>query len=385
MERNVRLERWLTKEARRLVDGCRVLAFDGVTQCYTPDATGKYGGMWIRDFYFLAEALPEYVPESEMKAACRFLLNGQREDGVLPDRRYADGMSVYSAGPAGNPTGEPPADNAAFMAKLVCYYVERSGDILFFEEAAERLERALGIVGRSEGGLVFIAPGTRRSSFGFLDQIAMTGNVLLASEFFAEGAGGMARAYQKIGEREKAAHWRDEKERVCSRLEELWSEQDGMYYAAGIDNRQIDVWGSCYAAAHKLVPRERALCISERMVRDYEKAVRFGQVRHLFYPEFWKKRLDTDMDPENMMGIVSEPGRYQNGAYWAAATGWASAAIRLTAPALADSMLAEAVEFFQKDGIYEAVNDVPKYRGAKDYVISAALVLAALRQSMKRK
>lgn len=57
MERNVRLERWLTKEARRLMGGCRVLAFDGVTQCYTPDATGKYGGLWIRDFYFLAEAV----------------------------------------------------------------------------------------------------------------------------------------------------------------------------------------------------------------------------------------------------------------------------------------------------------------------------------------
>lgn len=370
--------RWLLSETKRILQGCKITAFDGKTQCYTPDATGIYGAMWTRDFYYMAGPFPQGIPEKELKLSCRYLLNGQREDGVIPDRRYADGVSAYCAGPLGNPTGAPPADNASFMVKLVAAYVNRSKDIEFFEEVSDKLEKALYSLTRSQNGLVYIQPGVRQSSFGFVDQLGLTGNVLFASILFAEAASCMADMYFDLGQQSRGDVWQEHSVKTVNGLNELWCEEEAMYYAAGVDNRQIDVWGSSYIASHHLTDRSRALRISSRLVRDYEQAVKFGQVRHLFFPEFWNNRLDILMDQENMMGITCAPGYYQNGAYWAAATGWVSAALRLTDPVLADHMLADVLDDFQKNGIYEAVNDDPEYTGARDYVVSATLVLEEL-------
>ncbi len=370
--------KWLMKEAKRIVQGCKILAFDGKTWCYTPDATGTYGGMWTRDFYYMADPLPVCVPKEELKAACVFLLGGQREDGVVPDRRYADGVSAYSAGPVGNPTGAPPTDNASFLVKLVAAYVKRTGDISFFETISAKLEKALDSLNRSDNGLVYIKPGTRQSSFGFVDQLGMTGNVLFASILFIEAAQCMAQMYDQAGKTAHAGMWRLQSERSLDSLQELWDEEEGMYYAASVDNRQIDLWGSCYLASRGMIAEEHALRISKRMVRDYEKAVKFGQVRHLFYPEFWNNRLDLAMKQDEMMGITCAPGKYQNGAYWSTSTGWVAGAIRLTDPGLADRMLLDVLENFQKQGVNEAVNDDPEYIGAQDYVVSATLVLEEL-------
>lgn len=369
---------WLMRETRRIVEGCKVKAFDGITECFTPDASAFYKAMWTRDFFYMIDGVPECATDEELYRACAYLLNGQREDGVIPDRRDADGVSIYSAGPYGKKLGLPPTDNSQFMVKLVHNYVMRTGNINYFNIVADCLERALACLDRSPGGLVYIPADVKRSSFGFIDQIALTGEILFASLLLIEAECAMQDMYKMAGQDAMSAYWKEQAEASMKGLEVLWYEDEGLFLASNGEEHQLSIWGSCYAAYAGLVSRERAERISRRIVKDYDRAVRFGQVRHLFYPELWNKKIGLKLDEDG--SISPAPGQYQNGAYWSSASGWVSAVIRLTDETLADKMLLDLLESFRTVGIYEAINDQPHYRGALDYSISATLVIQELRR-----
>ena len=83
------------KETYRIIEGCKVKAFDGITDCFTPDASAFYKAMWTRDFFYMVDGVPECATDEQVHNACTYLLNGQREDGIIPDRRDADGVSIY--------------------------------------------------------------------------------------------------------------------------------------------------------------------------------------------------------------------------------------------------------------------------------------------------
>ena len=108
--------------------------------------------------------------------------------------------------------------------------------------------------------------------------------------------------------------------------------------------------------------RERLL----RFLRDrYESYVWRGQVRHLLEGEYWEGLL-----------IPVERGTYQNGAYWATASGWVLSALAQIDLALARRMLADLVRDFQENGVCECVN--VGYRKLEHYVVSAVAPLGAL-------
>jgi hypothetical protein len=320
--------KWLMKETRRIVEGCKVKAFDGITECFTPDASAFYKAMWTRDLFYMIEGVPECITDEELYNACAYLLNGQREDGVIPDRRDADGVSIYSAGPYGKKLGLPPTDNSQFMVKLVHKYVMRTGNINYFNIVADCLERALACLDRSPGGLVYIPANVKRSSFGFIDQIALTGEILFASLLLIEAERAMQELYEMAGQNRMSVYWKEQAEASLKGLEALWCEDEGLFWESNGEEHQLSIWGSCYAAYAGLASRERAERISRRIVKDYDRAVRFGQVRHLFYPELWKKKIGLKLDEDG--SISPAPGHYQNGAYWSSASGWVSAVIRLT-------------------------------------------------------
>ncbi len=95
---------WLTTTAQRELAGCQIEAQDG-TRLYTPDGEGNYRALWTRDFAYMVENAWDLLPVSDVRACLSVLLKGQRADGCIPDRVQADGLAVYSAGPADIPTG----------------------------------------------------------------------------------------------------------------------------------------------------------------------------------------------------------------------------------------------------------------------------------------
>lgn len=375
------LGNWLKDEAVRIIDGCRILSFDNCTYCYTPDATGFYRAMWTRDFCYMADGFPDAFTCEELRKCCLYLLEGQRDDGVIPDRRQADGMSIYCAGWCEKPIGEPPTDNSQFLVKLICSYVKQSGDLDFFSENSNRLECAMSAIPRDTSGLVWIDPAIKRSPYGFTDQIGKTGHELFSSLLFYEAAQDMAELYGIIGDTLHWKKWQYEKDKILRSLDMLWKEEDGAFYAADIDCRQLDVWGSAYAAYSDIIQGERQEKISRWLAKNYDAIVSRGHVRHLTYPEYWKNLLySPDNGYGEDFGYYPKPGTYQNGAYWATPAAWVSGVIRLTDPRLADQMLLDLIEDFKKNGINEAFNDETGYVGARDYAASVTLILGELRR-----
>jgi hypothetical protein len=90
-------------------------------------------------------------------------------------------------------------------------------------------------------------------------------------------------------------------------------------------------------------------------------------VRHLLKGEYWQ-RLLAPVPPE----------RYQNGAYWATASGWVMWALAKKDPKLTRRMWDDLIADFRSGEICECVNE--GYRRLPSYVVSATNPLAAARR-----
>ena len=96
-----------------------------------------------------------------------------------------------------------------------------------------------------------------------------------------------------------------------------------------------------------------------------------GQVRHLLRGEYWQRVIAP---PD-----VIAPETYQNGAYWATASGWVIDGLKQIDPTLAQKTLADLVADFQANGIWECIND-GGYQKVEHYVVSITNPRGALRR-----
>lgn len=358
---------WLTEEARKQVNGCRVIARDGTT-LFTPDGSGNYKGMWVRDFCYMVEGAPELFKPEEIRAAYLFLLARQRsEDGAMPDRVRQDGVPIYSPGPDDKPLRPlPSTDNPQFMVKIAYHYVVLTGDMGLFRQTESKLTRGLNSLPRSSRGLVYIDPENPRSPYGFTDTVAKTGEEFFSSLLDWQASTQMAELCRRIGRTEKA-EWEERAQRTKSALQTFWDSDAGMFMAAGIDCNQIDIWGSAYAVHIGVASDTQRKAIGNYLKVHYQGLVESGQLRHTAPGTFWEKML-TEVSP----------GTYQNGAYWGTPAGWLIEALHVVDPGLARKTFLDLVNYYRKYGVYECVNG--DYRKLKNYVASATLPLAALRK-----
>jgi tetratricopeptide (TPR) repeat protein len=342
------------EEAGKLIRKCLLKASDGTT-LFRPDGGGNYNALWTRDFCYMLEGLPNLIPHDDAVKAYLYILNRQRRDGAIPDRVDPDGKPYY------NVLGSsPPTDNPQFAVKIAWKIWRAYGDVHPFILTADRLEKALSSLPLSkEADLIWISPGSPHSSYGFTDCVAKTGEELFSSLLLYEAHVKMAELYGAAGRIEEARMHEAKAVRVKSSLGKLWS-GEGYFFAASVDCRQPDVWGSAYSVWVEAVDSRRALEISKWLSNSFEKTVKWGQVRHLPEPFVWEKTL-TEI----------KPGTYQNGAYWGTAAGWVAHVISLTNRQLAERMLIDLIEFCEAEGkAWECVN--LDYRKCPDYVATLA-------------
>ena len=366
---------WLESQARAEIAGCRRAAADG-TILFTPDGLGHYGALWTRDFAYLVENAYPLLQQDEVRtdavsAAILYLLRGQRADGCIPDRVQVDGRAVHSAGPAHAPLGAPPTDNAQFMVHLIYEYARQSGDWAFARGHMDALCRAMDGAPRSPAGLVQIPPSRRGSPYGFTDTVAKQGELCFSSLLYWQAARELAEmcARTLVCAGTPYLEHAAQIERAMARL---WDDEAGAYRAATERCNQVDVWASAYAVYSGFAQGEirRRLLI---FLRDrYPEYAWHGQVRHLLGGETWEETL-----------IPVAPGTYQNGAYWATASGWVwDALCQIDAP-LAERMLADLLADFRAGGICECVSAGD--RKLEHYVVSAVNPLGALVRRAGRK
>jgi hypothetical protein len=354
---------WLETVTQAELAGCRITAHDGTT-LFTPDGEAHYAALWTRDFAYMVENAGDLLEPGAIRAAIDYLLAGQREDGLMPDRVQADGLAVYSAGPVHKPLGAPPTDNAAFMVKLVHDYAVRYDDPDFACARFGALARGLAAVDRSASGLVHIPPGRRQSPYGFTDTVAKTGDLLFSSLLYWEACRAMATMAAWCDSDAEA--YGTEAERVVAALDGLWDDEAGAYRAAAVTCRQIDIWGNAFALHLGCLPHHRAARVCA-FLRDHYDAIAYkGQIRHLPGDATWEATL-----------MPVAPSTYQNGAYWATPSGWVIEALMDVAPELACRTARALIADFQTHGIYECIG--PDDRKLNHYVVSATNPLGALR------
>jgi len=361
--------RYLTETARKLLQGCQVKAQDG-TVLYTPDGRGNYAALWTRDFAYMVEHTADLMPAAHVEACIRYLVRGQREDGAVPDRVRPDGVAVYVAGPEESPLGEPNLDNPMFLVIAADVALQRATTArrkALFAEWSSALDRGMDWVPRSPQGLVFNNPEKPHSPYGFTDTVRKTGELLMESLLYWTACLRLARWHQQLGEKRREDEYLQRARRIEQNLDRLWDEKADAFLAASVDCRQVDIWGNAYALAVGFPLGKRKSTVQQTLVRRYADYMWKGQVRHLYRGEYWERLL-----------IPVPRDRYQNGAYWATASGWVMQAIHPVNPQLAARTFDELIADFQQNGVYECVH--PEYRQLESYVVSACNPLGAARQ-----
>lgn len=359
---------WLTQTARKLLQGCQTKAQDG-TVLFTPDGKAHYAALWTRDFAYMVEYTADLIPQGHIEAGIRYLLRAQRADGAMPDRVRPDGMPVYVAGPENSPLGEPNLDNPPFLVIAVDAYLQRvspSHRQTLFQEWCAALDRGLDWVPLSPRGLVYNNPDKPHSPYGFTDCIGKTGELLMESLLYWRACRRLERWHRQVGRGQRAAEYSRRAREIETNLVRLWDDKEGAFLVATVDCKQIDIWGNAYALAIGFPLGERKAKLQHLLVERYEDYMWKGQVRHLFKGEYWQ-RLLTPVAPD----------RYQNGAYWATATGWVMQAIHPVNPRLAECTFNELIEDFKANGVYECIH--PEYRQLESYVVSACNPLGSAR------
>jgi hypothetical protein len=359
---------YLTEATKRQLRGCIIKAADG-TRLYTPDGKGNYAALWTRDFAYMVENAGDLMPGGDVEACVRYLINGIRGDGAAPDRVQADGRAVYVAGPAGRPLGQPNLDNAPFLVIAVDAYLRRIGPerrAALFKEWAPPLKRAMDYVPRSERGLIANDPDRPHSPYGFTDTVCKTGELFMESLLYWRGSRLMRGWLERMGAAADAQEYGGRAEVIERNIGVLWDDKAGMFLAATKDCRQTDLWGNAYAVAIDFPLGDKRRRIVSFLVDNYDRYVFRGQVRHLLKGEYWQRLL-----------CPVAHDRYQNGAYWATASGWVMIAIAQERPNLARRMFADLISDFRARGICECITS--EYRQLENYVDSATNPLAAAR------
>lgn len=359
---------WLESQAGTLEAGSRIASTDG-GMMYTPDGVGSYHAFWPRDFAYMVEGYPHGIPVDDIRAGIEYLMRAQRADGAMPDHVEANGDPQYCPGSdfCGTYGPEPTADNSQFMVKLAYDYWQLTGDLSLFREHADGLIRAMNFTRRSpDNSLVYITPARSGSPYGFTDSIVKTGDLLFSSLLYYEAAGNLAEMLAAIGDDSPAAHWRTEAAQVKADVQTLYDSQSGMFLAASIDNRQIDIWGSAFAAHLGVATDSQQQRIAHYLKDNYHGLVLRGQVRHTAPGTFWQRAL-------------SGPGTYQNGPYWATPSGWVAMTIAKIDRPLAQQMLVDMTKDFMANGINEYFNNDPQLVGVRKYVASATNPIPAMK------
>ena len=355
---------FIEQVCRQLLDEARHLADDG-TPLYYPG--GAYEACWTRDLCYMVEGAGHLMPEDEILSCIDYLLAGQREDGTIPDRVRADGTAIYFPGPDDAPMGtEPPTDNAQFMVKLVDAYVRLSGDFSAFLLRREQLYEAMEQVPRSDDGLVFIDPNHPHSPYGFTDTVAKTGKVLFSSLLYWEACRRLATLCAQAEYHEEAHEWYEQAEHVINSLPQFYDKEYGLYRAASEDCRQLDLWGSAYAAVIRAASKKQTQLVGRFFCERAEIATWRGHVRHLPVGESWERLLRP-----------VEPETYQNGAFWAVPSGWVAQAMATVDQQAARQLISDLLGVWRTEGVYECISPHASPKGP-GYVASAAAILACV-------
>ena len=350
----------------KLIKGCIIIS-DGGTNMYTPDGVASYAAFWTRDFSYMVEDAKEFIPPEDIEKGIQYLIDGADSDGWIPDRVEKDGYAKYTAG--GGLPASPNLDNGCFLCLLANEYLitlseEKAREV--FLKWKDALQKGIDCLPIAENGLIINCAEPPHSPYGFTDTVSKTGYLAFESLLLWQAQKIMCFWLKKYG------FLSERYERNYKLIEKNFGytfiQPNGMLKAATEVCAQTDIWASCYAISINFPLKEEARSkISQWLIDNYKTIVESGQIRHLPDGEYWEKTF-----------LTVEEGTYQNGAFWAVPTKWFCDAIAIIDKVLASKTLRDALEYFERYGIFECVNG--EWRKLESYVASATSVYGACKK-----
>ena len=307
-----------------------------------PSGDEKYLSFWVRDCAMMAES--GLLPDSDLLRYLEIIATcGQNgndticlENGLtvppfaVADHINYDGRAVYFPGTyqSGSDQGcgkygyFPPFCDNYFFILMAAQYVAQSGDTAILSKLysgmslLERLERAAyGYSIDRESGLCESAEDAYTVDWGFVDTVKKSGKLLMASLLRYNAISALSRMLSAIGEDDKGKQYLAESTKIAENVRKVfYDESSGWLYSATGIGHQHDVWGTAYAVFSGVINEDKTLASLDRAYRN-GTAVVDGYIRH----------IPTDCNHSATSAWESSTtaiDRYQNGAYWATATGW---------------------------------------------------------------
>lgn len=362
--------RWLHGKAVALIRASRVSMADGVA-AFPPQAGAGYDAFWLRDFAYQLEGCRDAFTDRELTDACRLFVKAMGPDGSGVDCVKFDGTPIYK--PGNGTMGEHPvADGSPFTVAVAWHTYQKTRDARLLAEILDKLSAAMRAVPRNPGtGLVHIKPGGwDRCPYGFTDTVRKQGDVLFTSLLYIQACRRLAELMDAGGRPADAARWREEAERLAPVLRAtFWDGGVGLFRAATASCTQPDIWGSAFAVELGVATADQSRAVAHYFKNHYSEIVQRGQIRHLPSGVYWDSACPRDT--------------YQNGGYWATATGWFITTLDLVDPRLADQTAFDLVADFRERGVSEWV--LGPRMAVMNYLASATMPLAGIRALCARR
>lgn len=362
--------RWLEIKSRRMIKASRREMPNGVA-AFPPQAGAGYEAFWLRDYAYMLEGCVDTFSDRELIDSCRVFIDALRADGAGVDCVKFSGQPIYMPG-YGRMGDNPVADGSQFTVEVAWYTYRKTKDGLLLNQILDKLVKTMGAVPRSTNtGLVHIKPeGWDRCPYGFTDSVRKQGDELFCSLLYVQACRQLADLMDAGNRPEDAKRWRSEAERLVPPIRAtFWDETNGLFRAATVFCRQPDIWGSAFAIYLDVTTPAQARRIANYFKDHYHEIVQCGQIRHLPKGVYWDLSCTRDT--------------YQNGGYWATATGWFVNALDLVDPELADQTVVDMVNDFRKRGVTEWV--LGPQTAVMNYLASATMPLAGGRKMLARR
>jgi hypothetical protein len=374
-----------------------------------PGGRACYPAFWIRDYAMSLES--GLITEKEQRHALLLTAEKQQNEpwslpngsfvprGSVPDHISFGGKPIFYAGALEDYEGQggpqwgklPCLDDHFFFIHMAGRYVYVTGDVgalklmVNGESLLGRLERAFLVPpSRKDTGLVYASAEERGVTFGFVDTITHTGDLLFCSLLKYGAATELAWLYAKVVDPERVTHYGDVARTLKKAIPAAFATEKGFLRASTGKSAQADVWGTAFAVyIAALDPaHERAAC--EALARAFlEGRIAWrGNIRHV-------PTSDDFSDTSAWEVALGPKNRYQNGAYWGTPTGWVCYAIAKVNIDLARKLAAEYIAELREGDFrkgpdfgspWECMHPEGNHRQNPVYMTSVTCPLAAFRR-----
>lgn len=374
-----------------------------------PGGRACYPAFWIRDYAMsLASG---FIAAEEQRHALLLAVGCQQAtpwklpsgsfvpEGSIADHITFGGKPIFYPGTLddfehqGGPSwGYLPAlDDHFYFIQMAAAYVARTGETGIMQEVIgritlkEHLDRAFMMPpSRRDNGLVHCEADNRGVTFGFVDSITHTGDVLFASLLKYQAAIELDDLCRHLAKPDKVRNYRAIAAAIRNAIPAAFATPGGLLRASTQTSAQPDVWGSAYAVYIHALDDAHANAISKVLAGAYRAGTLAwrGNIRHVL-------TSDDFSDSTAWETALCAKNRYQNGAYWGTATGWVCYAIARTDFELARKLAKEYVDEL-REGDYrkgpefgspwECMHPDGNYRQNPVYMASVTCPFAAFKR-----